>query len=280
MLEAAILLVATRIREKMPSGKIGKNEAKRAEAEALKDLDSEMTEEERERMLRKGMGVDMGGALQTGELRLTEKKMTKEEKKAQTEARRAALAERKAQEKAMKDAIAANRKAAEGGDAEDGDGGGGEGGSYAQNYGEGDGETVDVSESAGPTEEAKPKAAKAKAGSSSKGTSTKKGKEASSSKKQMAQHKEVDGVLAYQFDDMPFFERSGPSASKRKSMSMDIKIGGIRMCAGKQELLDSAVLALNYGVKYGLVGRNGVGKVRACAAGVVTARGWWVGRRD
>ena len=96
----------------------------------------------------------------------------------------------------------------------------------------------------------------------------------------MAQHKEVDGVLAYQFDDMPFFERSGPSASKRKSMSMDIKIGGIRMCAGKQELLDSAVLALNYGVKYGLVGRNGVGKVRACAAGVVTARGWWVGRRD
>ena len=54
---------------------------------------------------------------------------------------------------------------------------------------------------------------------------------------------------------------------------MDIKIGGIRMCAGKQELLDSAVLALNYGVKYGLVGRNGVGKttlLRHLADGRIT----------
>ena len=44
------------------------------------------------------------------------------------------------------------------------------------------------------------------------------------------------------------------------------------MCAGKQELLDSAVLALNYGVKYGLVGRNGVGKttlLRHLAEGLI-----------
>ena len=32
----------------MPSGKIGKNEQKRLNAEALADLDSEMTEEERQ----------------------------------------------------------------------------------------------------------------------------------------------------------------------------------------------------------------------------------------
>ena len=32
----------------MPSGKLGKNEAKAAQAQALKDFDSEMTEEEKE----------------------------------------------------------------------------------------------------------------------------------------------------------------------------------------------------------------------------------------
>jgi hypothetical protein len=35
------------------------------------------------------------------------------------------------------------------------------------------------------------------------------------------------------------------------------QVDDIRMCAGKQELLDRAILALNFGVKYGLVGRNG-----------------------
>ena len=41
---------------------------------------------------------------------------------------------------------------------------------------------------------------------------------------------------------------------------------------GQQELLDSAVLALNYGVKYGLVGRNGVGKttlLRQLSEGII-----------
>jgi len=252
----------------------GKNEAKRAAAAALKDLDSEMTEEERERMLRKGMGVDMGtSAIHKGEDKLAEKKLTKEEKKAQTEARRAALAERKAQQKAMEEQIAANRKAAEGG-GEDGEGGGedGEAGSSnAANYAEGGegGDAVDVSDAAAAAPDAaKPKAGKAKAGSSN---SKAKGKAAVPAKKVVVGHKEVQGVLAYQ-EDMPFFERSGPSASKRKNMSMDIRIGGIRMCAGKQELLDSAVLALNHGVKYGLVGRNGVGKVRARSRGRIATR--------
>ena len=128
----------------------GKNEAKRAAAAALKDLDSEMTEEERERMLKKGMGVDMGtSAIHKGEDKLAEKKLTKEEKKAQTEARRAALAERKAQQKAMDEQIAANRKAAEGGnDAEDGEAGT----SDAANDAEGgeDGGAARVARVAGP----------------------------------------------------------------------------------------------------------------------------------
>ena len=42
-----------------------------------------------------------------------------------------------------------------------------------------------------------------------------------------------------------------------------ILAGDIRMCAGKQELLDRAVLALNYGAKYG---RNGVECGRSAAS--------------
>ena len=93
----------------MPSGKAGKNEQKRAAADALKDLDSEMTEEERQAMERRGMGGQFGG-LQTGQDQLVAKKLTKEEKKAQTEARRVAMAEKKEQMAAMKAAQDAQRK--------------------------------------------------------------------------------------------------------------------------------------------------------------------------
>ena len=96
----------------------GKNEAKRAAAAALKDLDEgeELTDEQRERQERKGMGLEPNGrGQQLYEERLAAKevapKLSKEEKKAQTEARRAALAERKEQKAAMKAAIAANREA-------------------------------------------------------------------------------------------------------------------------------------------------------------------------
>ena len=262
------------------SGKLVKNEAKRAAEAARKELDNEMTEEERERMLRKGMGIDSGG-LQKGEERLAERKLTKEEKKAQTEAKRAALAEKKAQIAAMRAAIDSNRQGerasnatSEGGDDEEGGGGGGGGEERASATSE-DG-TVDVSDAAAAPAADAPAADKPKAKDKSKGkaASGKKGKaEAPLSKRaQKDVHKEVNGVLSYVEGDMPFFEKSGPSAAKRKNIDLNIKIGGIRMCAGKQELLDSAVLALNYGVKYGLVGRNGVGKttlLRHLAEGLI-----------
>ena len=81
------------------SNKVGKNEAKRLKAQALKEFQSETTEEERERILRRGMGVDLGGALQKGEEKVFEKKLTKEEKKAAMAAKRAELAERRAARK-------------------------------------------------------------------------------------------------------------------------------------------------------------------------------------
>ena len=112
---------------------MGKNEEKRLKAAAMKDFDSEMTEEQREAMLKKGMGIHSGG-LQVGEEQIIAKKLTKEEKKAATEARRAALQEKKDSMAAMKAAQEASRKAAqaatEGGEAsrDDGEGDEGEGG--------------------------------------------------------------------------------------------------------------------------------------------------------
>ena len=35
-------------------------------------------------------------------------------------------------------------------------------------------------------------------------------------------------------EDLPFFQRSGRNAARRRTMNMDIRIDGIRLCAGKQ----------------------------------------------
>merc|ERR1719446_1383986 len=85
------------------SAKLGKNEAKRLQAAALRDLHSEMDDDERERMLRKGMGGQEGGLIHKGVDQLVAKKLTKEEKKAMMEEKRAALAEKKAAKKAAKE---------------------------------------------------------------------------------------------------------------------------------------------------------------------------------
>ena len=265
---------------------MGKNEEKRATKAAMSDFNSEMTEEEREAMVRRGMGIH-GGGLVAGEDQLVAKKLSKEEKKAQTEARRAAMAEKKNQVAAMKAAQQASRDAsmaAEGGEADDGDVDGGlpmplptapsagdegegEGVDYTDNYAPAPGGAASSSDGA---EAAKPKP-------KSKGNAAKGGKkggkaDASAKKRGPEGPTMVEGVMAMS-EDLPFFQRTGPAAAKRKTMSLDIRIGGIRMCAGKQELLDYAVLALNYGVKYGLVGRNGVGKttlLRHLADGRIT----------
>lgn len=118
--------------------------AKEAAFAMKQELDSEMSEEQRQRMLKSGMGIS-GGGLDKGEAEVFAKKLTKEEKKAQTEAKRAALAEKKAAEKAMKDQIARARGEVVDGDddgAEGGEGGGEEG--YEKNYDEGSSSKADA----------------------------------------------------------------------------------------------------------------------------------------
>ncbi|EOD13146.1 hypothetical protein EMIHUDRAFT_452041 [Emiliania huxleyi CCMP1516] len=300
------------------------------------------------------MGVDLGGALQKGEEKVFEKKLTKEEKKAAMAAKRAELAERRAARKAEKEderasgerssgqreeeegeeeeeggwseqeqaaleeamrahpssmpkeerweaiAAAVGRSRADcvarvkalkaaiklkqgggegasadrgGADAADADVGGGDsgevGGGGGGDGGGGEGGEGGETESEAAVAPARA-AGKAKVKRAGKAKPSKEDKAAAAAARMAALSlKEAGGVLCA-CDDLPFFQRSGKHATKRKNMSMDIRIGDIRMCAGKQELLDRAVLALNYGanivlllvlgVKYGLVGRNGVGK--------------------
>ena len=72
----------------------------KAAAHAMnKELDSEMTDEERARKEKAGMGIF--GGVNKGEEQLFEKKLSKEEKKAAAEAKRAELAAKKAAKKGV-----------------------------------------------------------------------------------------------------------------------------------------------------------------------------------
>lgn len=63
-----------------------------------------------------------------------------------------------------------------------------------------------------------------------------------------------------------FYERTGPDAATRKSESRNIRVEGVHLMVGKLELLSSATFALTHGRKYGLIGRNGVGKTQLLGA--------------
>ena len=61
-------------------------------------------------------------------------------------------------------------------------------------------------------------------------------------------------------EQLGFHIRTGPDAPSHTGASMDIDATDIVIFAGKQELLYNATLRLTKGHKYGLIGRNGVGK--------------------
>eukprot|EP00441_Pelagodinium_beii_P031378 CAMPEP_0197635314 /NCGR_PEP_ID=MMETSP1338-20131121/11163_1 /TAXON_ID=43686 ORGANISM="Pelagodinium beii, Strain RCC1491" /NCGR_SAMPLE_ID=MMETSP1338 /ASSEMBLY_ACC=CAM_ASM_000754 /LENGTH=596 /DNA_ID=CAMNT_0043207335 /DNA_START=6 /DNA_END=1793 /DNA_ORIENTATION=+ len=61
-------------------------------------------------------------------------------------------------------------------------------------------------------------------------------------------------------DLLGFQVRTGPDAPSKTGASMDVEVSEVVVFAGKQELLYNATLKLAHGQKYGLIGRNGVGK--------------------
>ena len=188
------------------------------------------------------------------------------------EAKKAEIAAKKAAKKAAEEAAWLAEQVDEDGNPITAPGGGtgeegGEGGPSGEGSGDGSGAGGIGGGDAEALLKALPKAPPPRKGKGGEG----KGGAGVGGKSQAAQLPSVNGVLCSS-DDLPFFQRTGTYAAKRKTMNMDIRIDGIRMCAGKQELLDHAVLALNYGRNYGLVGRNGVGKttlLRHLAEGVI-----------
>ena len=186
------------------------------------ELNSEMTDEQRERMEKAGMGI--GGGVNKGEAVLFEAKLSKEEKKAQTAAKKAERDARKAAEKALQDKIAGKT----GDDAAEA--GGEEGG-----------------------EAAEAPAADAKKGKAAAGKKDKKGKD----KKGEAEVEEGEGqdLLTGAAQHAIC---TGNLASRKDSR--DVKIDSFSISLFGKILFEDQVLELTYGHRYGLIAQNGSGK--------------------
>ena len=180
------------------------------------ELNSEMTEEEQERMLKSGMGV--GGGLNAGETELFAKKLTKEEKKALAEQKKAEREAKKEAEKALQAKIARNR-AIENGEA--------------------------------PPEEEEEEAPAASA--PAKKLTAKEKKAAKEAAKNGGTGVEGD-VAKLDLDDGGAFKHAICTAVllSRKD-SRDIKIGSFSISLFGQLLFDDQILELTYGHRYGLV---------------------------
>ena len=181
------------------------------------ELNSEMTEEEAERMQRSGMGI--GGGLDKGEATLFEKKMSKEEKKALSEQKKAEREEKKDAEKALQAKIARNR-AGESGEA--------------------------------PPEEEEEEERSASPAVAKKLTSKEK-KAAKEAAKNAATG--VEGEFGeLKLDDGGAFKHAICTAVllSRKD-SRDIKIGSFSISLFGQLIFDDQILELTYGHRYGLI---------------------------
>mmetsp|Transcript_25316 Transcript_25316/g.59050 ORF Transcript_25316/g.59050 Transcript_25316/m.59050 type:complete len:717 (-) Transcript_25316:679-2829(-) len=198
--------------------------AKSAALAVARELDSEMTDEQRERMEKQGMGTF--GGINKGEEQLFEKKLSKEEKKAAAEAKKAEIAAKKAAKKAA--------AAAESGEPVD-------------DEGEGEGDDGD---GAMETEAVKPK--KEKAAKESKGKKGKKDKEEGGEAAEALDKLELgDGTHKLAVC-------TGNLASRKDSR--DVKISSFSISLFGKILFEDQKFELTYGHRYGLIAQNGSGK--------------------
>jgi len=227
--------------------------AKAAAIAIAKELDSEMTEEEKARREKSGMGV--GGGLNKGEAVLFEKKekLSKEEKKAAQEAKKAELAEKK---KAKKIALYGEDPS----DDEGTEGGGGEGSDMSRSE-----SAVDISEegmgdagmghlSLGEMDAGKSKREKLSGVKNKKAGKGKKGQE-----EEAAPSADSGGSLQ-KLDEgtLKFAVCTGNLVSRKDSR--DVKVGSFSISLFGKILFEDQTLELTYGHRYGLVAQNGAGK--------------------
>jgi ATP-binding cassette subfamily F protein 2 len=209
-----------------------KERAEKAAAIAMsKELDSEMTEEERARKEKSGMGLF--GGVNKGEEQLFGPKMTKEEKKAAAEAKRAELAAKKAAKKGLagdttsgsESGMSRTASALDISDLE-----------YSENY----------------SGDAEPKAkAKGKGKDSKKPMKTAIEDELESADTGGDLQKLDEGTLK-------FAVCTGNLASRKDSR--DVKIQSFSISLFGKQLFEDQSIELTYGHRYGLVAQNGSGK--------------------
>jgi len=198
-------------------------QAKNAAFAMAQELNSEMTEEEQERMLKSGMGI--GGGIDKGETELFAKKLSKEEKKALAEKKKAERDEKKEAEKALQAKIARNRAIE-------------------------NGETPpEEEEEEAPAESSPVKKLTAKEKKAAKEAAKNGGTG-------------VEGSFGeLDLDDGGAFKHAictGILLSRKDSK--DVKIGSFSISLFGQLLFDDQIMELTYGHRYGLVAQNGSGK--------------------
>jgi len=191
-----------------------------------KELDSEMTDEERERKLKSGMGLHNG--VNKGEEQLFGPKETKEEKKAKAEAKRAELAAKKAAKKAA------------------------EAGEDAVDVGDGDIPATKSTQEYAANYDAKDEKKKAKDDKKGK---AKKGKEA-----EVELESADTGGSLQKLDEgtLKFAVCTGVLASRQDSK--DVKVQSFSISLFGKVLFEDQKLELTYGHRYGLIAQNGSGK--------------------
>ena len=208
--------------------------AKEAAFAMKKALDSEMTEEEMQRMAKSGMGVF--GGINKGEVQLFEKKLTKEEKKAEAERKKAERAAKKKE----KD-VALHGEPDEDEEEEDGTEAGGEEGGE-----DGEGE--------GGASSAKPEKGKK--------LDSKTAAKAAKEKSALGEHVETaDSSGSLQKLDegtLKFAVCTGVLASRNDSK--DVKVQSLSISLFGKLLFEDQNFELTWGHRYGVIAQNGAGK--------------------
>jgi len=208
--------------------------AKEAAFAMKKALDSEMTEEDRQRMAKSGMGVF--GGINKGEVQLFEKKLTKEEKKAEAERKKAERAAKKKE----KD-VALHGEPDEDEEEEDGTEAGGEEGGE-----DGEGE--------GGASSAKPEKGKK--------LDSKTAAKAAKEKSALGEHVETaDSSGSLQKLDegtLKFAVCTGVLASRNDSK--DVKVQSLSISLFGKLLFEDQNFELTWGHRYGVIAQNGAGK--------------------
>jgi len=207
--------------------------AKSAAIAMSKELESEMTDEERARKEKAGMGLF--GGINKGEEELFAKKETKEEKKAKAEAKRAEMAAKKAAKKAAGESESGDSETAEGS----------EGGMSRTDS------ALDVSDLAIEAE------------SSARvplvGVKNKKGKGGKKEEEEVLETADSGGGLQkLEEGTLKFAVCTGVLASRKDSK--DVKVQSFSISLFGKQLFEDQTLELTYGHRYGLIAQNGSGK--------------------